>query len=306
MPLLLIIFLFLSSFFKFNLNDYLAQPAKYLNSSCNQTILTSSTYNGLFQSFICGKKLDKTLPKETLIKAGIYHLIVVSGGHFLFLESIFKILKIPFLLRVFFLMLYYLTTNLQAPGFRALIHLFLSFAKERKGIKCSAINLLLYSGILCLILNSSYWSSLSFWLSFNVSLAITACAELLYWEKPIAKFFWLNFFIYFFLFPFLIRLSYSHPLSVLIGNILVFPTLIFFGICAIVLFFDQFWKGLNLTENIDHLIKLYFQLLEALSSFSFDKNQEKWNWLFLWSYLFALFTITHFLKIFFERRHLHA
>lgn len=298
--------LFLSHFFSFNLNDYLAQPAKYLNSSCNQTILTSSQFNGLFQSFLCGKKLDKSLPKETLIKAGIYHLIVVSGGHFLFLESIFKILKLPFYLRTFLLILYYLTTNLQAPGLRALIHLLASKLKDHWGIKTSALTLLLYTGIVCLILNSSYWQSLSFWLSFNVSLAITACSELLYWEKPIPKFFWLNFLIYLFLLPFLLRLSYSHPLSVFMGNILVMPTIIFFSICGLGLVTCQFFNLPRLVAIIDDFIRFYFQLLESLSCFSFNKNQTSWDWLFFWAYLLVLFIILHFLKIYFERRHLYA
>lgn len=306
MPLLLMFLLFLSHFFSFNLNDYLAQPAKYLNSTCNQTILTTSQFNGLFQSFLCGKKLDKALPKETLIKAGIYHLIVVSGGHFLFLESIFKILKLPFYLRTVLLILYYLTTNLQAPGLRALIHLLASKLKDHLGVKISPLTLLLYTGIVCLILNSSYWQSLSFWLSFNVSLAITACSELLYWEKPIPKFFWLNFLIYLFLLPFLLRLSYSHPLSVFMGNILVFPTIIFFCICGVGILLCHFFSATNYLANIDNMIGIYFNFLESLSVFSFNKNHEHWSWLFFWCYLFGLFIILHFLKIYFERRHLYA
>lgn len=298
--------LFLSHFFSFNLNDYLAPSAKYLNSSCNQTILTSSQFNGLFQSFLCGKKLDKNLPKETLIKAGIYHLIVVSGGHFIFLESIFKILKLPFHIRTFLLILYYLTTGLQAPGLRALVHLLASKLKDQLGIKISALTLLLYSGIFCLILNSSYWQSLSFWLSFNVSLAMVACSELLYWEKPIAKFFWLNFLIYFFLFPFLIKLSYSHPLSILLGNILVLPTVFFFSICGLGLLISTVLNLNSISLFIDNLISQYFYFLEIFSSFTFNKNHEKWDWLFFWSYLFLLFIILHFLKIFFERRNFHA
>lgn len=299
-------FLFLSHFSKFNMNDYLAQPAKYLNSSCNQVILTNSQFNGLFQSFLCGKKLDRSLPKETLVKAGIYHLIVVSGGHFLFLESLFKILKFPFHIRTFILILYYLTTGLQAPGLRALVHLLTSQLKDHLGIKISPLTLLLYSGIVCLILNSNYWQSLSFWLSLNVSLAMTACSELLYWEKPIAKFFWLNILIYFFLLPFLVKLSYSHPLSIFLGNILVLPTVFFFSVCGLGLLLCQSVRLNFISLYIDDGIAQYFKLLETISSFTFDRNHEKWSWLFFWSYLFALFIILHFLKIFFQRRNFYA
>lgn len=298
--------LFLSHFLSFNLNDYLARPAKYLNSSCNQLILTNSQYKGLFQSFICGKKLDKNLPKETLIKAGIYHLIVVSGGHFLFLESIFKILKFPFYIRIFLLVIYYLTTHLQAPGLRALVHLLLYQWKDRGDLKISALTLLFYSGLVCLILNTNYWTSLSFWLSFNVSLAITACAELLYWEKPLVKFFWMNFLIYFFLFPFLLKLSYTHPLSIFIGNILVLPTVFCFSLCGAGLVLSHILNLQDITLQIDSFISIYFQFLDTLSAFSFNKNHDNWNWLFFWSYLFSLFIVLHFLKIYFERRHIHA
>jgi len=307
MPLVLLILLYFSYFFHFNMNEYLAQPSKYLNSACNDTISTSSHFSGLFQSFICGKKLDKNLHKETLIKSGIYHLIVVSGGHFLFLESVFNILKLPVLVRSFLLFLYYLTTGLQAPGLRALIHLLMAkLIFKHSHHNTSQLNLVFISGLVCLILNCEYWASLSFWLSFSVSIALTTSQSLFYQEKPINRFFLQNLTIYAFLFPFLLKLSYSHPINIFVGSLLVTPTFLFLVFSGAVLFLLEVSSLSSLVSDYDQVIQYYFKFLEQMGSFSFDKNHALWDWSLFWVYLLLLFIISHFLKLQIERRSVHV
>lgn len=306
MPVLLLIFLLSSFKFNFNMNRYLAEPAKYLNSTCNQITLTSSSYSGLFQSFICGKKLDKSLPKETLIKSGVYHLIVVSGGHFLFLESLFHFLKFPFFLRAILLCLYYLITGLQAPGLRALAHLLLSRLVEKYQMKISNFNLVFFSGLICLILNCSFWNSLSFWLSFSVGLALAACQSLFYNESTINRFLMLNLILYLFLFPFLIKLSYSHPFTLFLGNLLIFPTFIFLSINGVIILILELCDFPLWIKIMDTGLSLFFKILETLSAFAHEKNNSPWDWFIFWFYLFSVFVCVHFSIVIKERLETHA
>ncbi len=306
MPIILLISLIFSHHFNFNLNKYFTNFSKVANLQCNETISSSSHYSGLFQSFLCGNKLDKSLPKQTLIKAGIYHLIVVSGGHFLFLDFILNFLKFPLFLRCLFLFIYYIATGLQAPGFRALIHILFSIFISFSSISTSKLNKLLISGIICLILNNSYWSSLSFWLSFSVCMALATAKILFFNEKPINRFVLENITIYIFLMPFLITLSYSHPLTLFIGSILATPSFFFLIISTLTVFIFKIFN-LNLWINeYDKIIKFYFDFLDQVGSFSSAKNNLPWNWIWFWTYLFVLFILSHFIKIIFERKSNHG
>lgn len=306
MPIILLILLIFSYHFNFNLNNYFTNFSKIANLQCNETITSNSHYSGLFQSFLCGNKLEKSLPKDTLIKAGIYHLIVVSGGHFLFLDYILNFLKFPLFLRCLFLFVYYLATGLQAPGFRALTHILFSILISFSSVSISRLNKLLFSGIICLILNNSYWISLSFWLSFSVCLALTTSKTLFFNEKPINKFIIENITIYIFLMPFLTTLSYSHPLTLFIGSILATPSFYFLTLSTLLIFiFKIFHLNLWIYEY-DKIIKFYFDFLDQVGSFSSSKNNLPWSWSWFWTYLFILFIFGHFIKVILERKSTHV
>lgn len=258
MPIILIIFIFFGTFFKFSMNKYLAPISHKLNIKCLNEVASESRYSSLWQSFLCGKKLDLKKEKNTLIKTGLYHLIVVSGGHFMFIDKTFKFLKLPFIFRVLILFLYYLTSGLQAPGARAFFHLVTYKIKQYFDFKISNTQITFFSGILCLILNMDYWRSLSFWLSWIVSLAIGINDSLFYTENEIQKKILQIFLIYFFTWPFVNSFSFSHPGILFIGTVLLNPTFYILFTSAFLTLFLKFTAGNYFLNLLDFLMDLFF------------------------------------------------
>ena len=306
MPVLLIIFIFLGTFFKFNMNKYLAPLSQELNIKCMNQVASESHYSSLWQSFLCGKKLDLKKEKNTLIKTGLYHLIVVSGGHFLFIDKIFKFLKLPFIFRALILFLYYLISGLQAPGARAFCHLLTFKTKEHFDFKSSHTQITFFSGLLCLILNTDYWRSLSFWLSWIVSLALAISDSLFYTENEIQKKILQIFLVYFFTWPFINSFSFSHPGILIIGTILLTPTFYILFVSAFLTLLLKLTAGNYFLNLLDFFLDLFFSFLERLTDFADLKNHSPMNWTFFWTYLFSLMILYHFFKISKERERSHA
>ncbi len=297
--------LFLSIQFKIDILKPLEPLSGALHQQCvswfsvnSETI--SNSYN-LSRAFICGQKITQSTQKHTLQKSGLYHAIVVSGGHFLFLDSVLKRLLWPAWLRFFLLGTYYLMTGLQAPGLRCLMQMSASSLCRRNGKHLSSAALCFYSGLFCLIICSPLWTSLSFWLSFTVSLSLSLSGDLFPRSQaglngllPLSL-------IYLFLFPFNFLHGYLHPLNLILGMLLLQPfCVILLGSAGLIIL----GRGLNndgLYELNFQINRHLFLILEKFTLIIPEKNHGHLSLFYLWFYLFTLLAIVHVFIIYFRR-----
>lgn len=213
---LLVICILRILFFEFS--QQMPQADRTLHDFCLNYIRTRDLpqiYNGL----VCGSR-DIGHKAETLfISTGLYHLIVVSGSHLLFIDSFFK--KLPQKFRPVsgvLLILYAWMCLLNAPVWRALMTYFLVFASRRWFLFLRQDQLALASGLVSLIIFPQWVTSVSLQLSWmaalcmslNVSkptkafLCLLYMAPLLGWQNPLWAFNNILFIAAFevFLFPF--------------------------------------------------------------------------------------------------------
>lgn len=288
---------FISIHYSLDLTQPLHSLSNLLNQHCVHWFSQSLPSSDLSASFICGQKVTHAMDRELLQKSGLYHIIVVSGGHFLFLQVALKRLLIPMPLRILVLLVYYLMTGLQAPGLRCLIHMGLSFLSKHTQLRTSNSALCFYSGLLCLVISFPLWQSLSFWLSFTVSMALCHSQDLSETRSTSAQFILPLVCIYLFLIPFNYTLGYTHPLSSLVGLLLLYPFCFALGTSALILIIFKMteWEilyYLNCTLN-----QILFSILKHTTLVIPSKNQGSVAPLFFWLYALFLMILLHFLTL---------
>jgi predicted membrane metal-binding protein len=131
-------------------------------------------YNEIYLGLICGE--SALSPRETALfkETGLYHLLVVSGSHFIFLGQILngickKRTKTKFAIFVFFAAV----CQFNPPVMRALVSLILSALSKKYRLFWRPEQVALYSGLGCLVLFPEWLLSLSLLLSWLASLALT-------------------------------------------------------------------------------------------------------------------------------------
>lgn len=293
--------LFLSVHWEWNLPKPLFPISSRLQNLCIQRLEHAKNPNDLSASFICGKKLTNTGPKDLLLKSGIYHAIVVSGGHFLFLNTVLKKIAIPTGMRFLVLFAYYLMTGLQAPGLRCLTQMSLTKLTQKLHFKVNSATLCFYSGILCLTIAFPLWCSLSFWLSFSVSIALCLSQDLLSANDRTTKIFLPLFFIYLFLIPFNFSSGYLHPMNLILGVLLVYPFCCILFISSILLLLAHSFDSAYLFTITFDLNSFLYRILSKWTILIPDRNQGTLDLIFLWTYCLVLIGAIHILTIYFRR-----
>lgn len=215
--------------------------------------------------------------RETGIKAGIYHLFVISGLHIGFIILIFKILFIPFqrlnntkpkifpALLLIFLWFYNFLCGLRIPVMRAvlMVSFYLIFEILERDIE--PVNSLVFAAFSILFFNPFTIYSLSFFLSF------LSTAGILIFPKRF-KIYGRNFFIdlgiislsaQLLIFPVLFyNFGYFYPAGIL-NNLIFFP---FVGLIIITGFFSLFFPFLFIPLNF--LTDIFLKVLSIISNFS--------------------------------------
>ena len=309
MAILLPFVLILSIHFKTQLLEPLKPISASLHGAClNWFTPTDNNYrpaNDLSRSFICGQKVTQTKQRILLQKSGLYHAIVVSGGHFLFLESVFKFLAWPRWLRFILLGIYYLMTGMQAPGLRCLMQLGLASAAKNQGLRLSGPSLCFYSGLLCLTISSDLWTSLSFWLSLSVSLSLSFSRDLLPKKAHPLRIVLPMLLIYLFLIPFNFSKGYPHPLNLIIGMILLYPFCLTLLLSAGLMLLGQLFKVPNLFQATDILNRNLFMILDEWTIIISGKNNFDVSIFYFWIYLLGITALLHLFMVQFRRGTVH-
>lgn len=219
MPVItLFIISILNSLFFLPINT--AVISKPFQNFCQKMSPTDSEYSDFYKAIVCGV-LD--LPQHTIWDfkvVGLFHLIVVSGSHLVFLtyflDKIFflKKSKVVFLIKFLILFLYALTSGLNAPIIRALASWVISSLNEQYKLAWSPPYAVLVTGFFCLGLFPSWWSSLSFFMSWCAAFGLSLG------QSPLKK----CIFIYFFMALPMSGLGISSPLTIL-TNVFIAPVI---------------------------------------------------------------------------------
>ena len=202
-----------------DLGPILRQISFPLQSWCAAQI-SPGIHSELTAAMVCG--IDPSSSAALVFQqSGLYHLLVVSGGHLAFFVGLMQPLERRRLFSwviLIFLIFYTLLCGAQPPVVRALLQWFLSQHRHKLGLHSHSALITWYSGILCLSLVPSWVHSLSFWLSWLATLACQA-AVTLQLSTGLSVLL-----IHLVLLPGLLNLGSAHPLSV-VNNWLFAPLL---------------------------------------------------------------------------------
>lgn len=196
----------------FDLFVGISDLTKYLHQSC-LNFTPESSYSEIYASLVCGKSLVSHEFSQNLKNLGIYHVIVVSGSHLIFLsvliEKLFYWQRLRKLRYAAFpiLLLYSLATGAEPPVIRALISISINRLQEQKKLFWNQSEVIFISLLICLCMSQSWQTSYSLLLSYVASLILSLVGD----KNALSK----NLWIYILILPFLLPLSAPSPLSFL-------------------------------------------------------------------------------------------
>lgn len=215
------------------------------HKKCLQMSSLQSELQDIYKALICGKRLPEGSIKESFIRNGLIHLMVVSGAHLLFLEKFWKKVNPPFFQTggiIILLTLYTLTANLHPPVLRALFSFLLLKISSSYKLFWNSFLITHLSGILCLIYSPSWVFSPSLHLSWLASLSQNASPSRL--KKSLLT--------YIIILPICNRWQFLHPFTVFINWIIApFIGAVLFPLSLLTILFppvhfitDKLWTGI--------------------------------------------------------------
>ncbi|OFZ11884.1 MAG: hypothetical protein A2Z20_03010 [Bdellovibrionales bacterium RBG_16_40_8] len=236
------------------MHNYMASWAGFAHRFCLDLSPSESTYRPLYSAMVCGADPAMSQITAHLRAVGLYHLLVVSGSHLIFIEIlllyIFKPLGKPGEWLIFIaLIIFTLICNVAAPVMRAMISFMLRKINEESKLFWSGHNLTLASGIVTLLLFPAWLNSLSFVMSWSAAL---------YVSLPVKSSLRKHIVIFLGLIPIVYSLQPMHPITSLI-NWLVAPLLgfILLPLCVVAFAFspavylvDLFWLAVDKVTTV--------------------------------------------------------
>lgn len=216
MQWLIAFLLILLLFHPFDLASLVMPWVKPVHDICLNFSPTSD-YRIWYQAIVCGENLPPSLEKTWFQQTGLIHVIVVSGSHLVFLEDTLEFFKLPSWLRWTALLFFSLISNLQPPITRALVQRCWSWFFRSTQRPMTALHLQLLAGLTTLAFFPSWWTSLSFLMSWLCVLALSL-------PLPSNNPLWRSTLIYLFLLPAMINIQTPHPAGILF-NVVFAPIL---------------------------------------------------------------------------------
>lgn len=305
MILILPVLLLFGLTYEMDLLRPLAPWSQRLRTICIYSFDHPNNPDDLSASFICGKKITQSKHKILLQKSGIYHAIVVSGGHFLFIDTVLKRAAFPTSFRFLLLILYYLISGLQPPGLRSLTHMGLAAITQQLNLKTNNLSLCFFSGLVCLLISFPLWNSLSFWLSFTVSMALCFSRDFIIAGKTQFNLLMSLFFIYVFLLPFNWTSGFLHPLNLVLGALLLYPFCWTVFLSALLIIPAHIFESSVLYFIIDQIHRWLYIILEQCSLIITNKNTKQLQLFPLWVYILLLISVFHLITLYHRRQTIH-
>lgn len=146
---------------------------EYLHRKC-LNYMEWRDFPSIFNGLICGSKNIGPELELLFLTTGLYHLIVVSGSHLLFLDSLLKkVIPLQTILKWAVLFLFSLMCLFNPPILRAFIQHSLSIASQKHYLRLRSHQLILCSGLITLSLCPSLITSISLQLSWAAALCMS-------------------------------------------------------------------------------------------------------------------------------------
>lgn len=190
MKMISILVVFALSLPLIHLLNFVAPIAEQSQTKCLQLIKSDIQNQELHRAFFCGQSLSESPLKKLFVSGGLYHLLVVSGSHLIFVTSFLghcvkgrlaKYITAP-VLGVFTL-----ATGFQAPLVRALFAMVLEEISNKQKLFWHRDVIIVGSGLICLLCFPEWMQSQSLILSWTASLAICQGRTLI--QKSVLVFF---------------------------------------------------------------------------------------------------------------------
>lgn len=171
----------ISHTFRFSVVSFLIESLSFAHVSCVKSVPSDVRYQESLQALVCGKNFSNPEHTHLLIASGLIHLFVVSGSHLKILQSILqKILCNKFLpstrflqFIIFSLLFFYCAIcKFNPPIFRSFVALSLVATTESLHLRFRSENLILISGLICLVLSPEWITSLSLQMSWIAALTL--------------------------------------------------------------------------------------------------------------------------------------
>lgn len=255
-----------------DLGPWLSSPLHQACVNWTQSYSLSPVFAGL----VCGAPLQPE-DRKLFLNLGVYHWLVASGGHLIFLQSLLQKMISSKAVIVSLLIGYALVCGLQPPIARSLVGLGLALMSERFSFFTSRSQLIVSTGALTLFIFPQWYTSFSFQLSWLAALALSA-------EKSIFR---QSLLISVVLFPLsqtwsLLHLIYNLILTPLFAGFLFPMSLLFFVIAPFTLLGNFIWDCFFIFAR--HLPSEANPFLFEFSTFT------------IWCYIFCLQTIQWLLE----------
>ncbi|MBC7195610.1 MAG: ComEC/Rec2 family competence protein, partial [Caldisericia bacterium] len=230
-----------------------------IREKLNKNLEKLGTSGEILKGFILGGGTVDSYIKEIFKYSGVIHVLAISGIHLSILAGVFSLILDPIIV-ILILFIYLIIILFPVSALRAFfMYSFYLLGKKLKR-EVDALNTLLFSAMILILINPINIISPSFLLTFISTLSIITISEKI--KNNFLKFFIVPSFITVGSFPVLIYFFPFFSLTTLISNIVFIPLIsiflpIFFFFSIISIIF----------ENIIILLKLPLIFLEKLTLF---------------------------------------
>ncbi len=170
---ILIYIVLISHTIRFSVIDFLIGFCSQLHSACVEAASDHVRSFESLQALVCGKNFSDPAQSNLLIASGLIHLFVVSASHLMILRKIILYLLCNKVATFSLLFLYCGVCNFNPPIMRSFIALLILAVIEKINLKWKTENLVLVSGLICLILSPAWINSLSLQMSWIAALTLS-------------------------------------------------------------------------------------------------------------------------------------
>lgn len=295
----LIISLLIVSLFRFSAVSefqFLSFPAHHF---CIDQIPLTSNFQPELKALVCAENFTILSATEIYAASGLIHLFVVSGAHLVLIERILHFLTQKFkwsrLVVFSCLFAYAFICDLNAPVCRALISFSLNQYLYSKNILWPPVTRSLIIGLLTLLLNPPWVSSLSLQMSWLAAFATSVGADFLK-DRNI---FFRQLVFFLLLYPTLMFMQ-ALSLSTVLFNLFFAPVLeyILFPLALLTCLLHPFYI---LFDGLLGFFNLSLRLLEV--DYTPAANAPPANWvMIIWLLVFTLHFATHAFYVHLNRR----
>ena len=292
----MIIFFIISALFAvqthFDVLKFFAKISLFFQNNCKNLSSNLPIFQDIHSALLCGSSLNNTDFTNHLKTQSLIHLFIVSGGHFLFLEKFFTILKVPEILKITLLALYNICTGFQEPGTRSICFLLSARFLKKTSLYLRSDQILLLVGVFLPVIFPSYLNSSSFLLSWTAALSLNISSFLFFKFDGFLKIFLTQIFITAILAPWLCAFGNLHPLSILINMIFgPYIIVILFPLSGVIILISDF------APLFEHSISLLNLCLSQTANLFIVGHSTKIPILYFWAYLIFLHVGFHVYQI---------